>query len=472
MLSMLKTKILEYIDNPPKTPLKKIDFYKYVFEKQRIFISDTSKRVLACCSRRAGKSTAVAYLLVKTALQENQSDCVYLTKTRESGKEILWDVLKDILRELDILCTINETTLTINIVKHKSKIKLRSANDRKSIEKLRGLKLRLVVIDEAQMFGDYLYDLIQQVLDPTLRDLQGQLFMTGTPPAHMSGHFVDCVLNKKYSLHKWTWRDNIFFIKSALKKNPKHQNAEDIFEEILNDYQLPIDHPIIQREWFGNLVRSDDLLVYKYRKDVNDCDGIQQVYRNWNYVMGVDIGFEDASAIVILGFPKNEKKCYLVHESKFSHANISQLAAHIQTAYNTYRPYYSVMDAGALGKTIQSELNCKFSFYLEAAEKSRKAEYIAMANDELLLGRVKIPYDSSLSQEMERLVWDENKYKDGVYREREGLDNHLCDAFLYAFRKAYHYLSEPEEKKISKYSEEWLIQQETNTYKEPDLYGF
>lgn len=430
------------------------DFERLSFNEQIAFILDTSKISLACGSRRMGKSMGTGLLLAYISTQRPDYDCLYITKTREIGKEILWKPLQAILRSVGIPFHANNSDLTISLTTVGSTIYFKSANDRESIEKLRGRHYKLVVLDEVQSFGEYVPELIREVLLPSLSDLQGYLRMLGTPNESCSGYFMDCVSEQRYRVHKWTWRENRFFVEKALRENKALTCADDILKDALETYKLDVMHPIIQREWFGNLVRSDDFSVYKYRDGVNDKECPPR-NNKWSYVMGVDIGFEDASAIVVLGYSPTEKECYLVYEHKFQHANISTLAGHIQNAHKRFNPHYSVMDAGALGKSIQSELNTRFSFYLDAADKVRKSEFIAILNDELLLGRVFIAGTTDLAAEMRRLTWDEVKFKKGIYKEQDGLDNHLCDAFLYAFRKAYHYLSRPIDKGPTEHTEEW-----------------
>lgn len=457
MISRLSHLVKKYVDDELKIDKSalKIDWSEITFPEQYDFIIDSSPISMACGSRRKGKSVSAIYSLICTAIQNWEYDCYYITKTRSMGEEILWSPLKTILSDLGISYHANNSKLTIKLKKTGSTIYFKSVDDRESIHKLRGRKAKLCVVDEAQNIGEYLEDLIIDVLIPLTEDLQGSIKLLGTPNESCSGYFMDCVSEKRYPLHKWTWRQNKFFVQKAIKESKKYKNADDILNGYLAKVRLPATHPKIQREWFGNLIRSEDYTVYKYRDFINNKECPKR-NKDWSYVMGVDIGFEDASAIVVLGYSPHEKDCYLVYEHKFQHATISILAGHIQSAYNTYNPQYSVMDAGALGKMIQSELNNKFSFYLDAAEKSRKSEYIAIANDELLLGRVLIPGDSDLAEEMRRLTWDENKYKKGIYCEQDGLDNHLCDAFLYAFRKAYHYLSRAPEKKVFEGTAEWF----------------
>jgi hypothetical protein len=115
-----------------------------------------------------------------------------------------------------------------------------------------------------------------------------------------------------------------------------------------------------------------------------------------------------------------------------------------------YRPYKIIIDAGGLGKKIQEELNQRYSLTIEAAEKERKFEFISFMNSDLEQGYIKIPDNSPLAAEMRLLTKDEEKFKDGVLKEDERFDNHLCDAALYAWRFIYNYrFKEPPPKKTA-----------------------
>ena len=71
---------------------------------------------------------------------------------------------------------------------------------------------------------------------------------------------------------------------------------------------------------------------------------------------------------------------------------------------------------------------------------------------------------------MTNLLWEEEKYNRGVYVERDKMDNHLCDAFLYAYRKAHHFISNPPPIIHKKNSAEWLYEQDHQPIKDP-AYG-
>ncbi len=65
-------------------------------------------------------------------------------------------------------------------------------------------------------------------------------------------------------------------------------------------------------------------------------------------------------------------------------------------------------------------------------------------NTDLCTGHIKVlPKCADLIDEWEALVWDERQLALGKYIEHPALDNHLCDAALYAWRYAYHYTAKP-----------------------------
>ena len=100
------------------------------------------------------------------------------------------------------------------------------------------------------------------------------------------------------------------------------------------------------------------------------------------------------------------------------------------------------MDAGALGKKIQEELIHRYSLNVEAAEKSRKVEFIELLNDDLSRGIFKAFSNSAFQEDAARVQWDrESKIRNP---EKPKISNifhsDICDAVLYGWRACRHYL--------------------------------
>ncbi len=138
--------------------------------------------------------------------------------------------------------------------------------------------------------------------------------------------------------------------------------------------------------------------------------------------------------------------------------NISQLVAAINEYKDLYNPIRMVMDAGALGKKIQEELRMRHGLNIEAAEKTRKVEFIELLNDDLRTEKFKA-FKSSLFEEDCMLVqWDKDSKIRNPERPKISDTYHsdICDAVLYAWRECRHYLSEKPEKKIKEGTDAYM----------------
>lgn len=401
------------------------------------FIKSKSRFKVARCSRRAGKSTGLAFYMRDTALKGNHFNCAYVGKTIAVAVRTIWDALKELIAESKDNVKINESEHWVYFYDTKSYIWLFGANDSKQIEKMRGLYFKLAVIDEAQMFPAYLKKLIDEVIDPALGDLQGTLCLTGTPNASCSGVFYDFDHSDGWESHFWTWQDNHYFVNKAMSQNPELKEPMDIMRESLKRRGVSERDPAALREWGGQWAKSEDLQVYKYTDSMNHYDSLPNVA--FKCVLGVDLGFNDSDAIIVLGFNELYRETYVLEEFKCSKLDITELAHEIQRLKDKWKPYYMVIDGGALGKKINEELNNRHNLFLDSADKTNKAAYIELLNSDLRLGYAKIKKTSDLAKEMSKLCWDEEDFEEGKYTEDAYEDNHLCDAYLYAWRYVYTY---------------------------------
>ena len=215
-----------------------LDPAKLLFGPQRDFVLDKSRNKAAVCSRRAGKSYSIAFMLLEHALKHERSINPYITLTRDSGKDILWPALYDLDTKLGLNLRFRENTGDI-ILPNKSKIIIRGADDKRQIEKLRGPKYPIAVVDEAQGFPHFLHDLIEDVLEPATLDYDGQIVVTGTPNSACAGAFYN-LTNKEagWAIHSWTLRDNphIPDVESWLDRKRKQKAWDDNHPTYLREY--------------------------------------------------------------------------------------------------------------------------------------------------------------------------------------------------------------------------------------------
>ena len=146
----------------------------FLFDKQLDFVNDSARYAVACCSVRAGKTTACAADLIFTALSMPGTQGLYITLARTSAKTICWPELKRIIRDYGLKCDINESDLTIHFT-NDSWIRLYGGNEETEIEKIRGLSnVALVYLDESQAFRAHIKTLVEDIIAKRLYDTNGR----------------------------------------------------------------------------------------------------------------------------------------------------------------------------------------------------------------------------------------------------------------------------------------------------------
>ena len=395
-----------------------------LFEHQRAFISDPANFKTALCSRRAGKTYASCYYLVETAFKYPESLSAYIGLTRSSAKRLMWMELKRANRKYHIGMSFNNSEL-ICTMPNGSQIVLTGANDEADIDKLRGSAYRLVILDEAASFGPHMETLVEEVLEPALIDHNGVLAMIGTPNAACAGMFFKATTDPRfgYSNHSWT-----------ILENPHIPHADEWLKKRMKQKNWDEEHPVYLREWRGQWIRSDDSLIYKFKDERNLYDHLPEHEHDFDYILGVDLGYEDATAFVIGAYSRDLPHFYVVDCFKQSKMLPSEIAERIGAYSEQYNFTSIVADTGGLGKSIVEEFKQRWALPIRAAEKKNKASYIELMNSDLASGFVRVQADSQLLEEWRLLQWDEDRKKDDGR-----FENHLSDACLYAWRESKHF---------------------------------
>lgn len=404
------------------------------FKEQYDFIMDQSPWSIADCSRRAGKSIGCAVDLTKTCLDTANINCLYVTLTRGTAKRLVWKELLKLNDTYFLNGKVNISELTITYP-NGSMIYLSGCNNQGEIEKFRGMAFKLVYIDEVQSFKAFLKDLIDDVIGPALIDYAGSLKLIGTPAPLKRGFFWEALNNPEYSRHKWTFWNNPHI---ALKSKKTHK---EILERELKRRGVTIDDPSIRREWFGEWIDDTNALVCLYNGIRNHFTDLPPIMTE--FVIGIDLGYNDADAIAVIGWNVSEKKSYLVEELVRPKQGITELMTQITALNDKYKPLRIVMDEGGLGKKIGEELRKRYSLPIQAAEKSRKQEYIALMNDAFLTSSLFVKNSSHFAKDTQIIEWDFDKSTADKKVIKKDPHSDIFDAVLYAYRECLHWLSEP-----------------------------
>lgn len=418
-----------YLPPPPvETPINKLINLGAAFPEQFAFTQDDSRYIVAQCSRRAGKTNGIAIRFLKTMQKHPKSQCVYLSLTLDSARDILWPVLHELNDKYGLGCVFVDSKLMM-IYPNGATLKLYGADMKNFIKRLKGRKYPGVAIDEAQDFGMHLQSLVDDVLTPSISDYaDGWLALTGTPGPVPQGYFFQITQEKKYgfSFHEWT-----------LLNNPYMPEPAKFIEDLKKKREWDDEHPTLRREWMNKWVLDAKSCWIQYAAAAAHYVVRPEIKpHQWNYILGIDLGFKDADALAVLAWSDAEPITYLVEEVVTAKQGITSLVKQIEALRLKYNFSRMVIDEGGLGKKIAEEIRREHHIPVMAADKALKQQNVEFLNDALRLGRFKAHKDSRFAQDsyLVQVDWDKSTSDRIVVKKQPHSD--IIDAVLYAFRES------------------------------------
>ena len=419
---------------------------------QKVFLDSPKKKKLARCSRRAGKTHLAAVGLISAAVTNDNILVPYITLSIKNARRIVWATLREIERQFAFGMEFLENSLTVRF-QNGSQIIMGGCQDANEIEKFRGPKYALAVIDEAQSIkSQTLATLIDDILEPASLDLDGSIWMFGTPAASAAGFFYDADQLQKspWEQHAWTLLDN-----------PHLPGAADWLERKKEENLWSESDATFRREYRGEWVRDENSLVYQFDKVRNLSDELPDV--DWHYALGVDLGFVDSTAFVVIGWSEALAESFVIETQKFTHLTSDDIARKIRSLDSEYQFERIVADTGGLGKMVVEEMSKRYSLDIQPAQKRAKHDHIELLNSDLKKGKLQIldtRENRQLIDELELLEWDLNERTKGRFIERSDCENHACDALLYVWRESLAFLHQKEVKQPLLGSDEWFLAEE------------
>jgi len=431
------------------------------FPEQAAFVNDQSRYIDVQCSRRAGKTNGLAIKFFKTMEKHPKSQCLYLSLTQESARAIMWPILHEINDRYNIGCIFTPSRMEM-AHPNGATLKLMGADLKDFIKKLKGRKYPGVGIDEAQDFGPHLQSLVDDVITPSIADYtDGWLAVTGTPGPVPQGYFFEVTNNKKYgySHHEWT-----------LYQNPHMPSPEKFLKDLIAKREWKEDHPTLLREYRNKWVLDVESLWIRYSESVNNFNELPKDHK-FNYIMGIDLGFNDADAIAVVAWSDTTPITYLVEEKITKKQGITELVSQIEYLRKKYAVYKMVVDTGGLGKKIAEELTARYQIPVEAADKARKQENVELLNDSLRTGKFKAKSGSQFAKDsyLVQIDWQRSTPDRIVVKKQPHSD--IIDAVLYAFKLSYGYTHQVAPTKPHYGTREWAEQQQSEMF-EKELEGY
>lgn len=486
--------------------------------KQRLLRMDPAIFKAGRCPRGSGKSHMAVGYAMDVGEHDPNMRVLLIGLTLKAAKENFWELAPGGVQYFDKRYGMGlDISLANCSWRHQngSVGHLAGAETAADLERLRGSKVEadLIIVDECKSFSPArLKSLIQDILLPGLARRGGTLVLIGTPGSIPEGIFYEATCERarrikpgqehlkepeyeptcipydrrndpeyasltvfdeelgedipRWSLHTWTLQDN-----HALPK--LYHRA--LLHKRINGWGD--DHPSWRRESLGEWVEDASDLVYAYaglrgsgrvnwlptpmKQRENNRFGLPDDGGPWHLILGLDFGYEDDFAMIVLAYGEHDRNLYHLWEYKENHLTFDRMVEEVRGAQKMFGEFETIVaDAGGLGKVLVESM-MSMGLPVIRAEKTEKFDHIELVNSDFHAGRLKILPESDLEAELCGLQWDLSKaakeilVRTGKLREDPQCPNHLCDAMLYVWRYAYHAFATDRLPVIVKGSEEW-----------------
>jgi hypothetical protein len=423
--------------------------FGYCHEKQRQLLQATDRFKLLCCPRRTGKTTYNIFEVILHDLKFPGCVIAYIVPdSRAHAKDLFWLPMAEVNKKLDLGYTFREVEKRV-ITPSGTNILILGAHDADSPKRLRGNPYGLVLLDECKDFGPHFEELVVEAVLPGLGDYGGTLVLSGTPGDTFDGLFyrISTGQPEGWKVARWIKSDNTFL-------REEERDLEKVWQTTYAPFGLSKDSPKFRREQKAEWVREDSERAYYYTEERNGWDGELDQSKEWEYLCGIDIGKNDKLVIQPAAFSYQDENLYFLD-------TFGERGMFIETMCNRWRELNdrfkfvgTVVDTGGLGVMIVDDINMRYGFNWQAAQKGQgyKLGAVEQLNNDMLLGRIKSKPDTDLAKAWSRSLKSKST----------GLPTHSdeCDAALYLHRFSFHWQGLTPAERPRKESAAWWEEQE------------
>ena len=405
--------------------------------KQLIVFRDPSRYRCMRVGRRGGKSWFWAGCLVDEGYKHPKSTPLFVTMSRQDARDIIWPALDALNEEFQLGLEFNRSTGDVTMP-NGSRIMLRGAGTLREINKLRGKKYPCAIVDEAQAFGSDLDYLLDQVIEPAVADYHGWIGVSGTPAVAPAGPFYEIDQGEHaeaWSHHYWTFLDN-----------PHMPNPEEFIAKVMKRRGWDEEHPGYLREYMGLWVHDKDARAFKiepHRDIVPSFDPSNSW--DWDYVMGIDVGYNDPFAFVVLAQSQVLGQAFVIDSYEESGITTMEALVTAERFCQDYPITRIALDTGGAGKLVSEDWKKMSTLPLEPAKKTHKASQVSIINGDFRAGKLKVCREKNIKliSDLMVLEWDKDQVERDRWVYRRGFADHLADALQYAYNLCFHHTFDP-----------------------------
>ena len=425
---------------------------KDCFDLQQKVLDTKHRLIMLMVGRRGGKTEVDTRKAVTVAVNTPNARVLFIGLSYTRAIELFWQPTKDLIRELGVGIMSESKVEGTIALDNGSELHFHGNTTVTERDKLRGSKWDLVIIDEIQSQPAFDY-LVETVIEPTLVDRSGTLMLTGTGPKVRGTAWERWWLDEeKHGALRLNW---------SLADNPYIPNHTEVLAQKRAEKGWDESNPVYITEWLGKISYDDNALVYRLDAD-NYIQNNQlqqwvssQPPADIHFVVGMDYGFEDSTAVALLCFSSHKPEVFLVHERKFNRSGVEEVKQALDECVMAMNdaPFKNVPEynrkligfadtAGGM-KMVSYEMSTKFGFNILPAMKDNKAFAIEQLQNECVRRYLKVYKDGPFADEALRVIFARDEGSGDLTRNiSDEYHPDMMDAILYGFR--YIWTSYPE----------------------------
>lgn len=414
------------------------------------------KNLLLYGGSRSGKTFFVVSFIVATCLMTN-ARCLVTRRYATDVRASIWNqTLPEVLRAFDLRIgqdfRFNEQQMTCTMPSG-GQIALAGLDDRERVDKVLGQEYAVIYVNECQDVPWATVNILKTRLSQRVDGFDNR--------------FV-CDLNPTSDAH-WSaklWLQGIHPETREPIRHPEHygwlqmnpyDNAANLPETYLDDLSGLVGNAR-QRFFLGEFQSTTGLRVfspaglYSWPEFVEWTMGREPVLQ---FTAGLDLGYQDADAFVILCHAPDDPEVWIIYEHKARRESLDELVTAIRDGMAWVRHNVPARDHnlriysetatlryGHEGddKKSASMLREMYGLPIERAYKRDKKLGIELLQDAVNAGRLRIPKHGPFADECEQVVW--TRETDGtIVRKIDDETYHpdMMDAVLYPLRELWSY---------------------------------
>ena len=395
-----------------------------LFDKQLEVLNSGNGTKLICCSRRSGKTHLLVTAAMIECLRKPNTTVIYIGETMMLTEQIIDSTANQVIDA----CQLKDKTgkrLNWKRFDNGSLMLVRGLSSTKDPDQIRGHKAKIIIIDEFFHLKSELLEYLQQeVLQPMQMDYADdyKFLCAGTPPPIKSTFGEHAWRTWEVPHFHWTYKDNPHPVDVKLR--------EEYVTNVLKEKGLTWESPFARREYGGEWVYDDDLLLYPEYHTFNLREQIPQFHIDM-VLFGIDYGVSDNDTLIGIAWDSENRRGYVFHEDKFNRLDVKDrtisqlqyLRGQVLLAWEEALTFFPSMDPKEANKRIlwdaddnvqhitdDLNMNCRLKAHenlrlnIRNAHKTDKVMMFDKIRDLLRTAALLLPEDGKTAKECDMTI--------------------------------------------------------------------